>query len=265
MIGVVDATTGEHRRLRGFDYETADGRVLFLQVTGNTAVAAARADEIAEMRDRMAGLAPDFRPGMTVMGEWITGARELVGTKRAALAGDTRGYRFDPFQVGARNLPGKRGRRLVDQHHLGAERGHHARTLHRVAARHDSDERVIPDRANYRQPGAHVSRGQLDHRLPRAQFAALLRFIDNHARGAILLGKSRVHEFELGQNAAVEAGADSIQRDQRRIADGVDGGLERSFGQRAGSAGWLTANCTHFSREFPGSAPFPCLHSWRGT
>ncbi len=63
------------------------------------------------------------------MGVRIAGKRELIGAERAPIVRDGLRRFLDEREVGARDVSVSTHVRLLDEHHLGAERTHHLRSL----------------------------------------------------------------------------------------------------------------------------------------
>ena len=102
--------------------------------------------------DRAACLAEELRPGVQVMCAEVAGLAELIGPERAPLGRDPLRDLLDQHQIAARHLAGDGGGQLIHQDDLGAERRHHARALHRVAAQHYGHEAIALDPAHHRDP-----------------------------------------------------------------------------------------------------------------
>lgn len=113
--------------------------------------------------------------------------------------------------------------KLVHEHDLGAEGGHHLRPFRRVALRHHGHEVVALDRADDGEAGSGVAAGQLDHCLAWREVARLLSVLDHLAGDPVLLGRAWVEVVELDQDAPLDgfAGQKAGQLHQRGLPDGL--------------------------------------------
>ena len=66
-----------------------------------------------------------------------------------------------------------------------------------------------------------VAGGVLDHRVADGETAVVEGFLDHVASDSVLDAAHRVHEFDLGEDLAAEAGDGTVEADQGRPADGV--------------------------------------------
>ena len=213
----------QDRRPGGLDQVGPQRRVALAEGAGDAGERPSRADEVDEHVDASPRLLPDLGARVPLVGLDVGRPHELVGAEGAALGHELLGPLLDPCQVGTRDLAGKGAGVLVDDDHLGPQRGHLPDPLERVSPRDHGDERVPQRPADDRQAGAGVAAGQLDDRLPGAEGAVGPRRADDLERDPIFLARPGVLRLELGQQAAPPSGrGDAVpQLDERRIADGV--------------------------------------------
>jgi hypothetical protein len=129
MVGPRHRLAGQGGGVLRFDQEAADRRIAFFQKAGDASIGAAGAGKVQEHIQRAAALLPEFRAGCTIMRQPGTVAMKLVGPEGATLLRQALRRLLDQRQVSAGNLAGRRLRKLVHQHHFGAQRRHHARPL----------------------------------------------------------------------------------------------------------------------------------------
>ena len=72
-----------------------------------------------------------------------------------------------------------------------------------------------------REPDAGIAGRAFDDRAARLEAAAALGVVDDGTRRAILHRAAGIHEFGLAENLAAGLVAETIQADQRRIADRI--------------------------------------------
>jgi hypothetical protein len=108
-----------------------------------------------------------------------------------------------------------RGRR---QDHLRAEESQQLTALEAEALGHDDHKRIAFLRADHCEADAGIAARRLDDRLPRPQFAALLRALDDGACHAVLDRSQRVERLDLGVD--VNSGRrQPVQPDQWCVAN----------------------------------------------
>ena len=151
-----------------------------LQAARDAGERSAGADEVAERVDPPPACAQISGPVCRRGGD-VAGQPELVGAERPAFAASSCARR--PRRArGRRRRPGRRAtRRLIDEHHLGAERAHHLRALGAVALGHHRDERVALHGAHDRQTRARVAARELDDRLAGLQGPPGLGVLDHRS------------------------------------------------------------------------------------
>ena len=133
---------------------------------------------------------------MPLVGQHVRLQLELIGAERAALPHQLLRPLLDQFQIGAGHLMRRRARRLVHQHHFGAQGHHHAGPLPRVALGHDRDEGMPQRPAHEGQSRPRVAAGQFDHRLAGRQFAPLARGVHHFPGNPVFFGEARVEVIE---------------------------------------------------------------------
>ncbi len=129
MAGLRRFLAPEHRGASGFDDVARDGRVLGLERACDSGERASAPDELAERVDLAVRLVPHLRRCPIGVGVGIAGKRELIGAKRAPIVRERLRCFLDEREVGAGDVAVSSHVRLLDEHHLGAERAHHLRPL----------------------------------------------------------------------------------------------------------------------------------------
>ena len=222
VVGIRDRFTGQHRTAGGLHHEALDGRFEILEGRGATGEGAAGSDEVAERIDAPAGLLEHLRARVQIMRPEIAWQVELVRPECAAFAHDTLRLPLDQFQVAARNLPAFGAGKLIDQHDLGAKRGHHPGPLGGVPLGHDGHKRVPLARRRRGQRRSRVAARELDHGLGGLERSLLFGILDDLAGDPVLLGKAGVQVFQLGEDRAVFAAREPRKLDQRSPANRLD-------------------------------------------
>jgi hypothetical protein len=199
--------------------------VLLFEERGAPRECAARAREVAEGGDPAGGLLPHLRGGVLVVRVEIAVVAKLIRMPRAAFRGEALGFPFDELHILAGDLPGHGVGSLIDEHHLRAQRLHHAGAFDAVTPAHHGDERMPQHAADDRQTGARVAAGQLNDRLTGLEFAGPQRIFDHLSGDAVFFGEARVEQFHLGDDAAGDAVVlrHAAEFDHRRAADGLGG------------------------------------------
>ncbi len=176
-----------------------------LEESGDTGEGSSAAREIDEDIDAAAGLVPDLRSRVSLVCQDIGLKMKLISAKGCMLLSETLRTLLDQGKVLARDLVGHGARCLIDQHHLRAERLHHARPLGCVSTRHNGDEGVSQCAADDGQSCACISAGQLDDRLPRLKLAVSSCLTDHLQCDAVFFRPSRIQVLELDQEATIQS------------------------------------------------------------
>jgi hypothetical protein len=109
--------------------------------------------------------------------------------------------------------------RTLGQDHPGAQRSEEIPALERHRVRHREDAAVAARRGDVRQPDAGIAAGRLHDHHPLAQPALLDRIVDHGGADAVLDRVIRVVALVLHHDAPGQSFADSVEPDERRVAD----------------------------------------------
>jgi hypothetical protein len=139
---------------------------------------------------------------------------ELVGQEPAVLLGQPRRDVAEVRRV--------RQRRVARDDHLGAELAELDALVDRHPLGQHADAAVAARRREQRQADPGVAGGALDDRRTRPELTLGLGVEHERARGPVLHAASGVQVLALDEHLDRQAGRDSLELDQRRVADGFD-------------------------------------------
>ncbi len=205
---------GDDRRMRGFDRHRQNLLAArLLDVARNAGQRAAGADAADEDIHLAVGVVPNLGPGGLFVNRGIGRIFELL--HQQILAGIGRGQFLG---LGDRALHALGAGR---QHQLRAERHQHLAPLHAHGIRHGEHAAVAARRSREGQRNAGVAAGGLDDGHSGLQCAALLGVPHHRGADAALHRVGGIAALDLGEDGRAAAGVETVDADQRRMADGL--------------------------------------------
>src|SRR5690606_26579922 len=104
--------------------------------------------------------------------------------------------------------------------------------------RDDDDGTIAAGAGDDGKADAGIAGGALDHEAAGFQLAALFRFEDHLAAGAILHRLAGIHELGLAEDGAASDLGRAAQPDQRRVADSVDDVVTNMHERQSGAGNY---------------------------
>ena len=209
-----------HAGAAGIGKPDDDVALFFTQETRDAGESAAGADGADEAVDLAVGLLPDLRAGRDVMRFGVVQVVPLVGEDGAVLFGGLELLRQPAADMLVVVRIAEGDRRNFDQ--FGSAQPQGIFLFLALGLRDDDQRAIAAGIGDDGKSDAGIAGGCLDNKTAGFEFAALLRFQDHLAAGAVLHRTARIHEFGLAEDGASRGGRGALELDQRRMPDGLN-------------------------------------------